>query len=145
MPGPRRFSAGRRIIACRNESEGSMSVQPGDGDDPSGNAREVVAGVYTLSQRKAGRIHAHLLDDGGALTLIDTLYETDGAQIVRAIGQMGRSITDLKNIILTHAHRSHIRGLAALKKLSGAKVWAHEAEADIIAGRRKSPGTTFIP
>lgn len=122
-----------------------MSLQSNDGYDPSGNARKVVDGVHTLSQRKAGRIHAHLLDDDGAFALIDTLYDSDGAQIVRAIEQLGRKITDLKNIILTHAHRSHIGGLAALKKMSGAKVWAHEAESDIIAGKRKSPGTTFIP
>jgi glyoxylase-like metal-dependent hydrolase (beta-lactamase superfamily II) len=122
-----------------------MSLQSADGYDPSGNARKVVEGVYTLSQRKGGRIHAFLLDDAGAFTLVDTLYDSDGALIVRAFQQMGRKITDLKNIILTHAHRSHIGGLAALKKLSGAKVWAHESESDIIAGKRKSPGTTFIP
>jgi glyoxylase-like metal-dependent hydrolase (beta-lactamase superfamily II) len=122
-----------------------MSLQSADGYDPSGNARKVVEGVYTLSQRKGGRIHAFLLDDAGAFTLVDTLYDSDGALIVRAFQQMGRNITDLKNIILTHAHRSHIGGLAALKKLSGAKVWAHESESDIIAGKRKSPGTTFIP
>jgi glyoxylase-like metal-dependent hydrolase (beta-lactamase superfamily II) len=122
-----------------------MSTHSAEGFDPSGQASKVVDGVYTVSQKKGGRIHAFLLDDGGALTLIDTLYDHDGALIVRAIEQLGRNVTDLKNIVLTHAHRSHIGGLAALKKLSGATVWAHEAEADIIAGKRKSPGTTFVP
>jgi glyoxylase-like metal-dependent hydrolase (beta-lactamase superfamily II) len=122
-----------------------MSGQSVDGYDPTGNARKVIEGVYTLSQRKAGRIHAFLLDDAGAITLIDTLYDNDGALILRAIQQMGRKIADLKNIVLTHAHRSHIGGLAELKKLSGAKVWAHESESDIIAGKRKSAGTTFFP
>ena len=122
-----------------------MSNQPVDGYDPSGNAREVVPGVYTLSQRKGGRIHAFLLNDAGALTLIDTLFDADGALIVRAIERMGCKLSDLKNIILTHAHRSHVGGLAALKKLSGAKVWAHEFESDIIAGERKSQGGSFVP
>jgi glyoxylase-like metal-dependent hydrolase (beta-lactamase superfamily II) len=122
-----------------------MSDQSRDGYDPSGNAREVVPGVYSLSQRKGGRVHAFLLNDAGALTLIDTLYDADGALIVRAIERMGRKLSDLKNIIITHGHRSHVGGLAALKKLTGAKVWAHEWEADIIAGDRKSQGGSFLP
>jgi glyoxylase-like metal-dependent hydrolase (beta-lactamase superfamily II) len=122
-----------------------MSHQTADGYDPSGDAREVVPGVYTISQRKGGRIHAFLLDDAGALTLVDSLYDTDGALVVGAIERMGKKITDLKHIVLTHAHRSHIGGVAALKKLSGAKLWAHEWESDIIAGERKSQTTTYVP
>jgi glyoxylase-like metal-dependent hydrolase (beta-lactamase superfamily II) len=77
--------------------------------------------------------------------LIDTLFDTDGARIVQAIQQIGRKISDLRNIVITHAHRSHLGGLAALKKLSGAKVWAHEWESDIIAGNRKAQAISVIP
>jgi glyoxylase-like metal-dependent hydrolase (beta-lactamase superfamily II) len=115
------------------------------GYDPSGKAREIAAGVYSLSQRKGGRVHAFLLDNGGELTLIDALFNDDGAQVVAAIRQIGREISDLKNIIATHAHRSHIGGLAALKALSGATVWAHEWEADILAGERRAQGVTIWP
>jgi glyoxylase-like metal-dependent hydrolase (beta-lactamase superfamily II) len=100
-----------------------------DGYDPSGRARKIAEGVYCVSQRKGGRVHAFLLDDGQDLTLIDSLYDTDGQRIVRAVAQIGRRISDLKNIVATHGHRSHIGGLAALQKMSGAKVWAHEWEA----------------
>lgn len=44
----------------------------------------------------------------------------------------------LKHILLTHAHRSHLGRLAELKRMSGATVYAHEWEADIIAGERKA-------
>ena len=44
----------------------------------------------------------------------------------------------LKHILLTHAHRSHLGGLSELKRMSGATVYAHEWEADIIAGERKA-------
>lgn len=105
----------------------------------------VADGVYSLSQRMGGHVHAYILDDGNGLTLIDTLYDTDGARILRAIQDIGRQVTDLKNILITHAHRSHIGGTAALKKLSGAKVWVHEWEADILAGDRKAQACTIIP
>jgi glyoxylase-like metal-dependent hydrolase (beta-lactamase superfamily II) len=116
-----------------------------DGYDPSGRARKIAEGVYCVSQRKGGRVHAFLLDDGQDLTLIDSLYDTDGQRIVRAIAQIGRRISDLKNIVATHGHRSHIGGLAALQKMSGAKVWAHEWEADIIAGQRAAQAVSLKP
>jgi glyoxylase-like metal-dependent hydrolase (beta-lactamase superfamily II) len=46
---------------------------------------------------------------------------------------------------LTHGHRSHLGGLAALKRLSGATVYAHQWEADIIAGERKAQPVPITP
>ena len=87
---------------------------------------QVGDGLFSLGQKKGGRVHAFLVDDGIGLTLIDTLYDADAAFIVEVIQQMGRELRDLRNIVITHAHRSHLGGLAALKSQSGATVWAHE-------------------
>src|SRR5438876_10134562 len=106
---------------------------------------EIAPGIYSLSQQEGGHVHAFLLDDGKELTVIDTLWDTDGQRILDQIKSIGRSVTDLKNIILTHAHRSHLGGLAALKKASGATVYAHEWEADIIAGDRRAQPVSILP
>lgn len=107
--------------------------------------KQIAAGVYSIGQRKGGRVHAFLLDDGTGLTLIDTLYDTDAHRLLDWIGRIGRSVQDLKRIVLTHAHRSHLGGLAVLKGRSGATVHAHRWEADIIAGERKAQGVTLLP
>ena len=99
----------------------------------------------SLGQKKGGRVHAFLVDDGIGLTLIDTLYDADAAFIVEVIQHIGRELRDLRNIVITHAHRSHLGGLAALKSQIGATVWAHEWESDIIAGDRKAQAITLIP
>jgi glyoxylase-like metal-dependent hydrolase (beta-lactamase superfamily II) len=106
---------------------------------------EIAAGVHSMDQSTGGHVHAFLLDDGKDLTLIDTLFDTDAGRILDRISALGRSVGDLKNIVLTHAHRSHLGGLAVLKGLSGATVYSHAWEADIIAGERVAQPISPIP
>jgi len=106
---------------------------------------EITQGIHSLAQTMGGHVHAFLLADDTGLTLIDTLFDTDGHRVLEAIGALGRAPQDLKRIVLTHGHRSHIGGLAALKKASGATVYAHEWEEDIIAGERKAQPVTLFP
>ena len=106
---------------------------------------EIAPGVYSMGQDKGGHVHAYLLDDGSGLTLLDTLYDDDGNVVLAEIARIGRTPSDLKRIILTHAHKSHVGGLAALKAASGATVCAHDWEVDIIAGRRKATPVSKVP
>lgn len=106
---------------------------------------EIATGVYSIGQRQGGHVHGFLIDDGHDLTLVDTLADEDGHRVLDAIHRLGRSPRDLKQIALTHGHRSHLVGLAALKRATGATVCAHAWEADIIAGERRAQPVTFRP
>jgi glyoxylase-like metal-dependent hydrolase (beta-lactamase superfamily II) len=107
---------------------------------------EIAPGVHSLGHGKGGHVHAFLIEDGGGeLTLVDTLFESDGRLVLEQIDRLGRSPGDLKRIALTHGHRSHLGGLAALKRASGAKVYAHEWEADIVAGERRAQPIGVLP
>ena len=106
---------------------------------------EIAPGVYSMSQEQGGHVHAFLLDDGQSLTLIDSLYDDDGNGVLAEVHRIGKKAQDIKTIILTHAHKSHIGGVAALKKASGATVCSHTWEVDIIAGRRKATRVSPIP
>jgi glyoxylase-like metal-dependent hydrolase (beta-lactamase superfamily II) len=106
---------------------------------------QIAPGVYSMTQNKGGHVHAFLLDNGTDLTLIDTLFDTDARRVIDHVGSIGRTIEDLKRIVLTHGHRSHLGGLATLKGLSGATVYSHEWEADIIAGERPAQPVTIVP
>jgi glyoxylase-like metal-dependent hydrolase (beta-lactamase superfamily II) len=74
------------------------------------------------------------------LTLIDTGMPRNSAKIVNYIQDiLNRKPTDIKTIVLTHFHIDHVGDASDLKKLSGAKVAIHEADADYVAGRKTQP------
>ena len=105
---------------------------------------ELAPGVHALGGKKGGHVRAFLLDHG-ELTLVDTLFEDDARGVLAALRGLGRSPAELERIVLTHAHRSHLGGVAALKRATGATVLAHEWEADIVAGERRAQPVTLRP
>ncbi|MFZ0341062.1 MAG: MBL fold metallo-hydrolase [Gaiellaceae bacterium] len=107
--------------------------------------KELAPGVYSLGHGKGGHVHAFLLDAGGELLLVDTLFEGDARLVFEALQTLGRSPGDLTRIAITHAHRSHLGGLAALKRASGATVYAHRWEADIVGGDRRAQAVSIVP
>jgi glyoxylase-like metal-dependent hydrolase (beta-lactamase superfamily II) len=109
---------------------------------------QIIPGLYSLGDKSGGYVRAYLMDDGQELTLIDTLLDQKGTLVLEAIAALGKKPQDLKRIILTHAHQSHLGGLAALKAATGARIYSHNWEADIIEGKKKievPPTTTLVP
>lgn len=107
--------------------------------------KELAPGVYVLGGKKGGRVRAFLVETNGELSLVDTLFEHDGRSVLEAIRRLGRKPADLKRIALTHAHRSHLGGLAALTRATGAAVLGHEWEADIVSGDRPAQPVGLKP
>jgi glyoxylase-like metal-dependent hydrolase (beta-lactamase superfamily II) len=106
---------------------------------------ELAPGIHGLGHGKGGHVHAFLIDNGGELSLVDTLFESDARLVLDAIRRLGRSPSDLKRIAITHGHRSHLGGLATLKRASGATIYAHKWEADIVAGDRRAQAVSILP
>jgi glyoxylase-like metal-dependent hydrolase (beta-lactamase superfamily II) len=109
---------------------------------------EIVPGVHSIGPTsaglvKGGYVHAYLFEQGDELTLVDTFWDDDAHVVLNYLWSIGRSPEELKHIAITHAHRSHLGGLAILQALSGAKVYAHRDEAEIIAGRKRARPVQF--
>ena len=107
---------------------------------------EITPGLNSLGDDSGGYVRAFLVDDGQSLILIDTLLDKDGTLVLDELRQLGRKPAEITRIVLSHAHQSHLGGLAALKKATGATVYSHDWEADVIAGKRKVevPKTTTL-
>jgi glyoxylase-like metal-dependent hydrolase (beta-lactamase superfamily II) len=76
---------------------------------------------------------------------VDTLFDHDAQVILDQIRALGKQVGDVKHILLTHGHRAHLGGLARLKELSGATVYSHPWEADIVSGDRPQQGVDLLP
>lgn len=121
-----------------------------DRASPAAPGYEIEDGVHTIGPTtrglaKGGYSRAYLFEDGDHLTLVDTLFDDDAHTIVAYLLKIGRSPRELTDIVLTHAHRSHIGGVATLKRLSNARVYAHDREAEIVAGRERARPVGLLP
>ena len=112
---------------------------------------QIVEGVHRIGPDRNGYFQggysqAYLFDDGNSLVLVDTGYEADAHQIIKYLWAIGRSPNELTDIAITHAHRSHLGGLATLMRLApDARLHSHEWEADIIGGGRVSQPIALKP
>jgi glyoxylase-like metal-dependent hydrolase (beta-lactamase superfamily II) len=68
--------------------------------------------------------HTYLIDGGSELALIDTGFASDAAEILQLIRDDGFDPADIGTIVITHYHADHAGGSAAMRRATGAKVWA---------------------
>lgn len=106
---------------------------------------EVVPGLHQLGLTM---VNAFLLLDQGEVTIIDTGVTGSAPKILAAVGKLGRQPGDVKQILVTHLHWDHAGSLAALKRETGARVFMHPADAELvrqgIASRPAKPAPGLI-
>lgn len=98
--------------------------------------RPVVPGVYRV-QALASSVA--LLEDGDGLVLVDAGARGSAGAILRAVRALGYRPEDVRRVLVTHFHPDHIGALAAVQCVTGARVHVSAVEADVVAGRVRSP------
>lgn len=91
---------------------------------------EIIKNIHLIPDVIA---NPYLIVDSDGLTLIDTGIPGSEKKILHYISNLGYQPRDLKRILITHADFDHTGSLAALKKMSGALVYANAIEAKAIA------------
>lgn len=99
--------------------------------------QRILPGLYTFTHLTLGR--AYLIEDPDGLTLIDASIPGSADKILRQIENLGRNPTEVKRILLTHAHFDHHGNLPYLKQATGAQLFASALEKPTIEGKQSVP------
>lgn len=91
-------------------------------------ATQLAPGLYELS---LGMVNVLLLESEDGLVLFDTGYPNMADKILAGIAELGHSPSDLRHIVITHAHPDHIGSLAPLQKATKAQTYVHPADAQV--------------
>lgn len=76
----------------------------------------------------------HLIDTGEGLIIIDPGYSESLHIIVNNIWEMGFKPTDIKYIVISHAHFDHMDSVAELVGITGAKTFIGKEDMPLLTG-----------
>ena len=74
-------------------------------------------------------VAAYLIEGEGGLTLIDAGISGQYSDLLRELAEMGRAVTDIRGVILTHGDSDHIGYAERLRRDHGIPVYIGEADA----------------
>ena len=104
---------GYRLILCR---QSTMLIL--------GPAMQVLPNIYQITTRGVNII----LIAEQELTLIDTGFSGSLSRIANFVSRLGRSVSELSLIIITHNHLDHVGGLPELRRATSAIAAVHKAD-----------------
>ena len=81
-------------------------------------------------------VACYLIDTGDGLVLIDTAMHESAYLMIENIRKLGYELTDIKKILLTHAHIDHIGAARTMKELTGAKLYLGARDLEFLHERR---------
>src|SRR5215472_14103377 len=109
------------------------------------NGTEVAEGVHRLTN---GVSNFYLIEENGKLVLVDAGAPKDWTRLNRAVTALGRRVTDLDAVILTHAHSDHTGFAEQARTTAGARVWVPARDSEMArtgkVGPRDGKTTTYL-
>jgi glyoxylase-like metal-dependent hydrolase (beta-lactamase superfamily II) len=99
---------------------------------------EVAPGVHRLGTRW---VNWYVVEDGARLTVVDAGLPQYWDQLTAALAAMGRRISDVEAVVLTHNHFDHLGCAERVRAESGGRAYIHPADAAVARGdeRPKPP------
>jgi glyoxylase-like metal-dependent hydrolase (beta-lactamase superfamily II) len=93
-------------------------------------AHEMAPGVWRIAAAPYDFVNVMaFVGDDGQVALVDCGLKGKGKRTLAGLAAMGKSVQDVTQIVLTHAHGDHAGGAATLAALSGAPVSIHAVDA----------------
>ena len=101
---------------------------------------DVAAGVHRIEDSYT---NWYLIEDEGRLTVVDAGVPTSWWSLKGALRKLGRDLSEIEAVVLTHAHFDHIGFAERARRELGVPVWVHENDVPLtrkplLYGRERS-------
>ncbi len=96
---------------------------------------EIAPGIRRIGTDS--QVNAYLLEDAGEITIIDAAMPGYYADVESELVAMGRTLADVRALVLTHGHSDHLGFAERLRSERGVPVWVEEADAALARGEEK--------
>ncbi|HEX6330960.1 MAG TPA: MBL fold metallo-hydrolase [Actinomycetota bacterium] len=90
-------------------------------------------------------VNSYLVEESGEVTIVDAGMSGLYRDIPRELRAMGRSVADVRALVLTHGHSDHIGFAERLRRERGVPVSVHEADAALARGEVPNPSKGLGP
>lgn len=94
---------------------------------------------------REGLVNAYLVEERGEITLVDAGMPGQYGELERELRVMGRSLRDIRAVVLTHGHTDHIGFAERLRRELSVPVSIHEADAALARGAAPNPARGLGP
>jgi glyoxylase-like metal-dependent hydrolase (beta-lactamase superfamily II) len=104
---------------------------------------EIAPGIHRIGDQSM--VNSYLLEEAGQVTIIDAGLPGYYRDIPRELTAMGRTVADVRALVLTHGHTDHIGFAERLRREQQVPVSVHEADAALARGEVPNPAKGFGP
>jgi glyoxylase-like metal-dependent hydrolase (beta-lactamase superfamily II) len=98
---------------------------------------EITPGIRRIG--RGSMVNAYLLEEGGEVTIVDAGLGGLWGELPGELSAMGRTLADVRAIVLTHGHSDHIGFAERARRERRLPVWVHELDAALARGEVDNP------
>src|SRR2546427_10418232 len=95
---------------------------------------EIGSGIRRLGD---GRVNVYLLEEAGAVTIVDAGVPGYWRELASELAVMRRSLADVRAVLLTHAHSDHMGFAERIRAERGGPIRVHEVDAAVARGEAR--------
>jgi metallo-beta-lactamase class B len=129
----RKFCVIALLLLCPVMAKAQLSPEWRPWNNPVQPVR-IIGNIYYVG---ASEVSSFLITTPQGHILIDSGFDETVPLIQANIKQLGFKLEDVKILLNSHAHADHAGGLATLKQLTGAKLFASKADAELLTNGGK--------